>query len=172
MEAIGEGNVNAFVSLHDALAPTVIQVIRRVVRNQHIAEEVAQEVFLSVWQRARSFDPERASARQWISMLAHRRAVDRVRSEDASQRRAATDAHHQGRSEVTDLDDETVDHVRLSEALGALPPTQRQAIRLIYLHGLTHSEAADALDIPLGTAKGRIRAGLANLRPLLDDSVA
>jgi RNA polymerase sigma-70 factor (ECF subfamily) len=160
MEAIGEGNVNAFVSLHDALAPTVIQVIRRVVRNQHIAEEVAQEVFLSVWQRARSFDPERASARQWISMLAHRRAVDRVRSED------------QGRSEVTDLDDETVDHVRLSEALGALPPTQRQAIRLIYLHGLTHSEAADALDIPLGTAKGRIRAGLANLRPLLDDSVA
>jgi RNA polymerase sigma-70 factor (ECF subfamily) len=168
LQAVAAGDVDAFADLHDALAATVVQVIVRVVRNRHMAEEVAQEVFLAVWQQARSFDPERASARCWLAMLAHRRAVDRVRSEEANRRRLTDQAQRGARDHVIDLDDHTVAHLDLADALDALPPAQRQAIALIYGHGLSHREAAAALDVPLGTAKGRIRAALASLRPHLE----
>jgi RNA polymerase sigma-70 factor (ECF subfamily) len=168
LAAVADGDLDAFTALHDALVPMVIQVIERVVRNRHMAEEVAQEVFLTVWLRAQSFDPHAAPARWWVAMLARRRAVDRVRAEEASRRRLTDEARHRDRDEVIDLDDRTVTHLDLTDALDALPLAQRQAITLIYLHGLTHREVADALDVPLGTAKGRIRAGLASLRPYLE----
>lgn len=168
LEAVAAGDLEAFTALYDALVPLVRQVTLRTIRNRHIAEEVAQEVFLIVWQNACSFDPACAPARRWVSMVAHRRAVDRVRSEESSHRRVENEARRTERGDVIDLDDRAVDHVQVGEALDALPAIQRQAIELVYLRGLTHTEVATVLDVPLGTAKGRIRAGLASLRLLLD----
>src|SRR5262249_48381222 len=149
---------------YDSLLSMVMSVSERVIRNRHIAEEVAQEVFLSVWQNAPAFDPGCAPARRWVSMVAHRRAVDRARSQDASHRRAADDARRSDRRDLIDLTNETGEHVHIERALERLPPAQREAIELVYIHGLTHTEVAAVLDVPLGTAKGRIRAGLASLR--------
>jgi RNA polymerase sigma-70 factor (ECF subfamily) len=168
LEAVAAGDLEAFAALHGALVPMVTQVIQRIVRNRHMAEEVTQEVFLTVWQRARSFDPDGSPARSWVSMLAHRRAVDRVRSEEANRRRLSDQARRGGHDDVIDLDDHTVIHLDVVDALDALPPAQREAIALTFVHGLTHREVAAVLDVPLGTAKGRIRAGLANLRPHLE----
>jgi RNA polymerase sigma-70 factor (ECF subfamily) len=165
MAAVAAGDQVAFGRLYDELSPAVFGVVRRVLRDPAQAEEVTQEVFVEIWRQAARFDATRANPRTWAVMIAHRRAVDRVRSEQAHRDRhdkvAAEDAAPE---RPDDLAIERADQDRARAALDTLPSVQREAIELAFYEGLTHVEIAERLGVALGTVKTRIRDGLLRLR--------
>lgn len=169
----GSGDEGAFARVYDALAPRVYGLARRVLVDPAQAEEVTQEVFVEVWRTAPRFDPERGSAAGWVTTIAHRRAVDRVRSEAAGRARAEHASRQSDPDDGFDVVGEAVtgddERRRVSEALRMLTPLEREAIELTYYRGYTHREAAERLGAPLGTVKARLRAGLARLRGVLED---
>ena len=166
---VATGDQSAFASLYDQLAPTVFGVVRRVLRDPTQAEEVTQEVFVEIWQQASRFDAGRGSVRTWAVTIAHRRAVDRVRSEQAHRdrhlRAAAVDVEDDPMPEDTAV--ETEDRRRARAAMAELSDAQRQALELAFYDGLTHVQIADQLGIALGTVKTRIRDGLIRLRSVM-----
>jgi RNA polymerase sigma-70 factor (ECF subfamily) len=163
----GRGDEAAFAQLYDAVAGRLFGLALRVVRDPAQAEEVCQEALLDIWRTAARFDPARGSALSWVFTLVHRKAVDRVRSAEASTRRD-TSYHHQTRPVDHDATAEAVEATfearRVRTALDTLTPVQREAIDLAYFGGYTHTEVATMLDLPVGTAKTRIRDGLIRLR--------
>jgi len=172
--AVAEGDQPAFAVLYDRVVPQVLGVALRVLRDRALAEEVSQEVMVEVWRKADRFDPERGTASGWITTLAHRRAVDRVRSEQASRDR---DDRVSRRDEprafdaVADEVQVNLDHWQVRRALSTLTERQREAIELAYFGGHTYRDVARVLDIPEGTAKSRLRDGLLRLREALEDLV-
>ncbi|RLV55853.1 sigma-70 family RNA polymerase sigma factor [Aeromicrobium phragmitis] len=160
----------AFAQLYDLTAPRVFGLVRRVVRDPGQAEEVTQEVYLELWRHASRFDAGRSSALAWVFTIAHRRAVDRVRSAEAAGKRDVVYGHrhrevaHDATSEVVQ---DRWEARRVRAALETLTPIQRKAVDLAFFGGYTHSEIAVMLDIPLGTAKTRVRDGLIRLRDAL-----
>jgi len=163
----GRGDEAAFARLYDATAARAYGLAVRVVRDPSQAEEVTQEAFLEIWRTASRFDPAKGSAVSWILTLVHRKAVDRVRSAEASTRRDTT--YHQ--SNVAVEHDSTAEAAqasmearRVRQALDSLTGVQREALELAYFKGYTHTEVATMLDLPVGTAKTRIRDGLIRLR--------
>jgi len=167
--ACSRGDERAFESLYDAIGGSVFGVALRIVRDRAIAEEVAQEALVEVWRIAARYRPERGSARAWILTITHRRAVDRVRSEQAHTDRMLAHGQHLGST------NEEPDHVvdvaygeweaqRVRLGIGLLTARQKEALELTYFKGYTNKELAEALGIPLGTAKARIRDGLIKLR--------
>ncbi|RYP87189.1 sigma-70 family RNA polymerase sigma factor [Nocardioides guangzhouensis] len=164
------GDQQAFAAVYDATAARVHGLVLRVVRDPAQAEEVTQEAFLEAWRTASRFDPERGSALSWLLTLAHRRAVDRVRSAEAAHRRDAT-YHDQNRPVEHDSTAETatttIEAQRVRRAMSTLTDVQREALELAYFGGYTHTEVATMLDLPVGTAKTRIRDGLIRLRDAL-----
>lgn len=168
MVAVAAGDQVAFARLYDELSSTVFGVVRRVVRDPAQAEEVTQEVFVEIWRQAGRFDGTRANPRTWAVMIAHRRAVDRVRSEQAHRDRheklAVVEPASAGPDEVAV---ERTERDRAREALETLSGVQREAIELAFYDGLTHVEIAERLDVALGTVKTRIRDGLLRLRGAL-----
>jgi RNA polymerase sigma-70 factor (ECF subfamily) len=165
---VAAGDQAAFSSLYDELAPTVFGVVRRVLRDPSQAEEVTQEVFVEIWRLAARFDPQRGSVRTWAVTIAHRRAVDRVRSEQAHrdrQFRSALDGDVEGAPDDHALEKE--ERERAKAALDELSPVQRQALEMAFYEGLTHVQIAERLDIALGTVKTRIRDGLIRLRAVM-----
>ena len=167
--ATARGDGEAFAELFDAVAPKVVGVVRRVVRDPSLSEEVAQEVMTEVWRKAKRFDPDRGSALTWIMTIAHRRAVDRVRSTQAARDRDEREGRKRVRpfdatSEAVVMADERAE---VMEALDSLTELQREAIELAYYEGHTYREVAELLDAPLGTVKTRMRDGLIRLRDTL-----
>lgn len=161
------GDQAAFSAVYDATAARVYGLVLRVVRDPAQAEEVTQECFLDIWRTAGRFDPDRGSAISWLLTIAHRKGVDRVRSAEAASRRDTT--YH--RSSGTVPHDETAEAAtsaleakRVRTAMTTLTTVQREALELAYLGGYTHTEVATMLDLPVGTAKTRIRDGLIRLR--------
>lgn len=170
LRASGRGDADAFGSLYDEVAPRVHGVVLRILRDVHQAEEVTQEVFLQVWRTASEFDPARGSAMAWVMTLAHRRAVDRVRSSESVRRRDTEHVELDVRApydETATAVHTTLEGERVRAALATLSAVQRQAIELAYFGGHTHVEVSRLLQIPLGTAKTRIRDGMLQLRDLL-----
>lgn len=167
LRAVAKGDEDAFATVYDETAARVHGLVLRVLRNPAQAEEVTQEVYLEVWRRASRFDPSRGSPFAWLMTLAHRRAVDRVRS---SQSTANRDDAWEARTREVQFDTTAdavtarLDAQRVRGALDELTETQREAVSLAYLGGYTHREVAGLLDLPLGTAKTRIRDGLIRLR--------
>lgn len=171
--ATGHGDPTAFAQLYDAFAPRVYGVALRTLRDPHQAEEVTQEVFLQVWRTSAGFDPARGTAGAWVTTLAHRRAVDRVRASVASRRRDHAEAAEQPMHDTTaDAVHDSLEARMVRGALADLSPLQRQAIELAYFGGHTHVEVSHLLRIPLGTAKSRIRDGLLRLRDALSPLIA
>ena len=167
---VARGDQDAFAQLYDRVSMLVYGVVRRVVRDPAQSEEVTQEVLVEVWRTAARFDPDRGSARTWILTMAHRRAIDRVRSEQASRdrtRRVADQQHARAYDEVSERVEVTVEHEQVRTALSTLTDLQRQAVELAYYQGYTYREVAELLDTPLGTIKTRMRDGLIRLRDAL-----
>lgn len=172
LRATAAGDDAAFERLYDLVSARVHGLVLRVVRDPAQAEEVTQEVFLDVWRTADQIDTERGSPVGWILTVAHRRAVDRVRSAEASRRRDHLEVvrdPRRSRDETVEQAQANLDGDRVRAALGSLTELQREAIRLAYFEGLTHTQVADLLDIPLGTAKSRIRDALLRLRDVLGE---
>lgn len=169
---IAAGDETAFAHFYELMSPSAYGLALRVTRDTHMAQDVVQETFTEIWRQAARFDPESSSARAWVAMMTHRRAVDRVRREQSDRDRGATWAStsavraHDSVAEVVQLRSE---HRRVRSAMERLTPVQREALELAYFGGLTHAEVAARLDIPLGTAKTRIRDALRNLRAQLED---
>jgi RNA polymerase sigma-70 factor (ECF subfamily) len=164
------GDEAAFAQLYDATSRRLFGLVLRVVRDHAMSEEVTQEVYLDVWRQCARFDSDRGSAISWLMTIAHRAAVDRVRSSEASRRR--DDAHASSHQDI-DFDttaesaQASLEAQRVRRALTTLTDAQRSAVELAYLGGYTHTEVARLLDLPLGTAKTRIRDGLIRLRDTL-----
>lgn len=161
------GDRAAFADLYDATSPRLYGLVVRVVRDRAQADEVAQEVYLDVWRQASRFDPSRGSALSWMMTIGHRKAVDRVRSAEAAGRRDSSYLHRNqpvSHDETAETALSKLDARRVRAALAQLTEVQREAIELAYFGGYTHTEVAALLDLPLGTAKTRIRDGLIRLR--------
>lgn len=170
LRASARGDERAFAELYDATSRRLYGLVVRVVRDPAQAEEVAQEAFLEIWRTSARFDPAKGSAMSWMMTIAHRKAVDRVRSAEAASRRDQTyDATTQERAyDITAEEVErSLEGQRVRNALESLTETQRGAVQLAYFGGYTHNEVAALLGIPLGTAKTRIRDGLIRLRDTL-----
>jgi RNA polymerase sigma-70 factor (ECF subfamily) len=167
------GDERALAELYDRYGRVAYGLALRIVRDPALAEDAVQEAFVTVWRTAGSFVPGRAKASTWILTLAHRRAVDVVRREE--RRRAApldTDAEDTSAGTLAaDEEVELTDRRRLvQEALRQLPDEQREALELAYYGGLSQSELAERLSVPLGTIKSRMFAGLRRLRDLLAEA--
>lgn len=167
---VARGDERAFAELYDLLSPRVYGLICRVLRDPAQSEEVAQEVMVEVWRNAGRFDGARGSATAWVFTIAHRRAVDRVRAEQASNDRA----HRVAASSVdTPYDDvvETatarIEQQQVRRCLDGLTELQREAITLAYYNGNSYREVADLLGAALPTIKTRMRDGLIRMRDCL-----
>jgi RNA polymerase sigma-70 factor (ECF subfamily) len=170
LQSSGRGDEQAFAALYDAVVSRLHGLVLRVIRDPAQAEEVTQEAMVEIWRQSARFDPALGSPLSWLMTIAHRRAVDRVRSAEATSRR---DTSYHQQNQVTDHDStaeaatQNLEGRRVRQALGSLTDTQRGALELAYFGGYTHNEVATLLGIPLGNAKTRIRAGLIRIRDAL-----
>jgi RNA polymerase sigma-70 factor, ECF subfamily len=166
----GRGDREAFDALYEQIAPTVYGLARRVVRDPQLAEDIAQEALVEVWRLAPRFDPTKGKAMSWVATIAHRRAIDRVRSEQSRHDREDKVAFGDRGTMTTSGEEVSAGVMRdatrqsVAGALGCLTGTQREAIQLAFYDGRTYAEVADLLGIPVGTAKSRIRDWLIKLR--------
>ena len=167
LKSCGRGDQTAFAALYDATSSRVVGLAIRVVRDPAQAEEVAQEAFLEIWRTSGRFDPAKGSPLGWLLTIVHRKAVDRVRSAEASTRRD-TSYHQQNQpidhDSTAEAAQASMEARRVRNALESLTRVQREALELAYFGGYTHTEVATMLDLPVGTAKTRIRDGLIRLR--------
>jgi RNA polymerase sigma-70 factor (ECF subfamily) len=162
----GRGDQTAFAELYDSLAPLLHGIVLKVVRDPAQSEEVTQEAFVELWRLAPRYDPSRGSVRSWAATLAHRRAIDRVRSEQASRDRTEREAHRRPiqSNDVAEQVVANIDGTRVRKALERLTEIQRQAVELAYFGGHSYREVALLLDVAEGTIKTRIRDGIIRLR--------
>ena len=153
LELLARSDETALAELYDRYGGPAYRLALRVLRDATLAQDAVQDAFLTAWRTAASFDSRRGSASTWLLTLVHRRAVDVVRRED--------------RRRALPLDDAPV--AAGDAALEQLTPLEREALELAYYGGLSQSEIAERLGVPLGTVKSRMFAGLARLRDVLGD---
>lgn len=161
------GDDSALRLLYEHYASLVYSIALRVTQDRCAAEDVAQQVFIRVWERPTAFDPDRGSLRTWMATLAHSRAVDHVRREQAGHRREQRQLPEVP-SDVEDLATSAAMADRVRRAVDALPDEQRAAVLLAYYDGRTYRQVAATLDIPEGTAKSRLRLGLRRIAKCLE----
>jgi len=164
---VASGDQQAFAELYDMLSPRVFALILRVVVNRAQSEEVLQEIFLEIWQSAGRFAPNKGQGRSWVLTIAHRRAVDRVRSSQASadrDNRIGVRDLEAGRDVVAEAVESRMAGDEVLAALAGLPEAQQEALVLAYYGGYSQSEIAALVGAPLGTIKTRMRDGLSRLR--------
>src|ERR1700683_2724013 len=162
---VARGDQDAFEQLYDRLAGPAYGVIRRVLRDPSQSEEVTQEVLLEVWRTAARFDPAVGGAATWVMTIAHRRAIDRIRST-----RAAAEREHKvadvgtPHDEVAEAVEASLDRERVQRCLGGLTDVQRESITLAYYGGHSYRQVSELLNVTLGAIKTRTRAGLIRVR--------
>jgi RNA polymerase sigma-70 factor (ECF subfamily) len=163
VRAMADGDRGALASLYDRHASVLLGIAMRIVRDRREAEDLLHDVFLEAWRAAKDFDPKRGRVRTWLAIRMRSRALDLQKSARVS--RNAGDA---GLEIVQDDRERTSpDHARVRAALGELGTDQRRVLELAYFEGLSCSEIATKLEIPVGTVKSRVAAGLRGLRDLV-----
>ncbi|MEE3851056.1 sigma-70 family RNA polymerase sigma factor [Gordonia sp. LSe1-13] len=164
------GDRVAFTRLYDLTSARIYGLALRIVRDRNYAEEVVQEAYLQFWQKADQYHPGRGTVISWMMTIAHRRAVDRVRSEELHSRKATEyESGNQAPPGSVPLDIvvEREESVELRTCLNRLSDLQRDSIEMSYFGGLTYPEVAEHMSTPLPTIKTRIRDGLRKLRNCL-----
>jgi RNA polymerase sigma-70 factor (ECF subfamily) len=177
LRRIGRGDRESFAQLYDRFSSAVFSAAFRIVNNQQAAEDVLQEVFLQVWEKAALYDPARGKPLTWAITLTRNKAIDRLRAtqrrgrlQESLERDAGASEQFDGRSSFDAVD--LLEKGKLvAEAMRKLPPEQREALDLAFFSGLTQSEIAEHLKEPLGTIKARIRRGMLKLKSLLDSEL-
>ena len=170
MGRIAEGSSDGFRDLYRRYAATAVGFAYRVIGDRVLAEEVTQDVFLSVWRSASAYDAARGSVRSWLLTKIHHRAVDVVRREDAERRRLFRERETVPVDPTEDVVEDAWLRARRSDmrsALGTIPAEQRQVLELAYFGGLTQTQVAQRLGIPLGTVKSRTLSAMLKLREAL-----
>lgn len=177
LSRVALGDRKAFRALYDATSPSLFGVAVRILNRRGLAEEVIQDAFVNVWQRASSYSDVVSRPMTWLTAIVRNRALDVLRSESA---RPAESLHNEQNGEVHEPADErpdplgllerAVDEVRIRDCLGDIQGPQRQCLALAYYHGLSHSEVAARLAAPIGSVKVWIRRGLDRLKRCLDRS--
>lgn len=169
LKQIQSGNEEALLILHDQFATPVYSVAYRVLGNTEDAEEVTQDVFLKLWGKARSFDPDKGKFTSWLLTIARRSAIDLLRKRqrrEPPEQSISMDASPYlwetvpGKEDISDL------QRSLLGVMGEIPNEQGEAIYLAYFHGMSHSDIAAYLNKPLGTVKSHIRLGMQKLRSI------
>ncbi|HYI57507.1 MAG TPA: ECF RNA polymerase sigma factor SigK [Microlunatus sp.] len=170
LDRSARGQEAAFADLYDLTSARIYGVVLKVLRAPDLAAEVTQEVYVEIWRQASRFSAERGNVMAWMATIAHRRAVDRVRSA-VSETRRDTDWGRLDADTPHDQVWETLEHrldtERVRKGMDSLTVIQREAVTLAYFGGYTHREVAGLLKLPLGTVKTRIRDGLIGLRDAL-----
>lgn len=165
---VARGDTAAFDAVYEQIVSSVFGIVLRVMRDPAQSEEVSQDVMLEIWRDAAKFDPGRGSAMAWVTTLAHRRAVDRVRSvqkeSDRELRAATADIPY---DEVAEAVESTFERERVRRCLGSLTDLQRESVNLAYYRGYTYGQVASLLGVPTGTIKTRMRDALVRLRDCL-----
>lgn len=170
LHRIGESDRAAFAELYDACADRVYGMVLKVLRDPGYSEETTQETFLQIWRTAGSYDPQRGSPLSWMMTLAHRRAIDRVRSAQSGSDRESqygSRSHSTAYDEVLESVTQRLETEAVVRCLDQLTDLQRETIYLAYYGGLTYREIADRLGVGVPTVKSRMRDGLIRLKKCL-----
>lgn len=170
LRRVAQQDVDAFAAFYDQTRARVFGLVTRVLRDPGYSEETTQDIYLQVWRTADAYNPAAGSPLSWLMTIAHRRAVDRVRSEQAASQREA----RYGAANVDPPSDHVADSVirsderrQVTDCLGSLTDTQREAIRLAYYDGLTYVQVSERLSANLATIKSRMRDAIRGLRRCL-----
>jgi RNA polymerase sigma-70 factor (ECF subfamily) len=173
MTLVDDGDARAFEVIFDRHAGPAFSLAYRMCGRRALAEEIVQEAFMSLWRSAARYDSRRGSVRSWVLRVVHNRAIDAFRRELSS---AKNDVADDWISEVLPARERTEEEVErrsdarlVRSALDRLPPDQRQVIELAYFGGFSHAQIAQALGLPAGTVKGRMRLALGKLRIALGE---
>ncbi len=173
MELVYDGDARAFEAIFDRHAAVAFSVAYRMCGRRALAEEIVQESFVSLWRSRARYDPRRGSVRSWVLRVVHNRAIDALRRELATASRDVPGdriTESLPALERTEAEAERRSDARtVRTALESLPPDQRQVIELAYFGGFSHAQIAEALGLPAGTVKGRMRLGLSKLRIALGE---
>lgn len=167
---VAQGSQVAYEALYNRVSASVYGLVVRVLRDRAQSEEVAQEALLQVWREAARYDERQGGAMAWVMTIAHRRAVDRVRSEESAARRSQRHALREVETSFDSVAEDvetTLEREAVRKCLAALTTLQREAVDLAYYSGLTYREVAEQLEVPLGTVKTRMRDGLIRMRDCL-----
>ena len=168
MERIADGDKSALKTLYTLTMPRLSAMLVRMVRRQEVADELLQDVFVSVWSKATQFDVRRGSAEVWLFSIARRKAIDRLRisrrevlglEEDIATLEPHSDIHFRGTDIETTL--------AVQNCIADLTPEVKKAMQLCYTFGLTHEELAEVMKVPVGTAKSWVRKGVLHLKDCL-----
>ena len=166
--ALRTGSKVAFAQLYDDYAPALFGVLKKMVRDEALAEDLLQDAFVKIWRNIQTYDASKGRLFTWLLNICRNLAIDRLRS--AAQQRSnitgdLATAHNIGQNDDQPL--ALPDLAIVRERISKMRPEQRELMELVYFQGYTHTEAAEALELPLGTAKTRIRSALTELRTLL-----
>ncbi|MCL2419976.1 MAG: sigma-70 family RNA polymerase sigma factor [Conexibacteraceae bacterium] len=162
-----DDHADAFAVIYDRHSTVAYSLAHRICGSRALAEDVVQEAFLSMWRRLDRYDAARGEVRSWLLGIVHNGAIDKLRQSRVHESRRASSDGIEDRLQAPERTDVQVQQreqaSEVRSALDALPSEQRQVIELAYFGGLTHTEIAAHLDLPVGTIKGRMRLGLTKL---------
>jgi RNA polymerase sigma-70 factor (ECF subfamily) len=165
----------AFKSLYQATCGSLFSVALRILRNENWADDVLQEAYVNIWHNAAAYRPGAGAPMTWMINIVRNKAIDALRSRKA-ERAATTDLGDEALDDLAadaahepqQLLDDSLVKAKIAGCMGALPAAQRQALALAYYRGMVHTEIAQVLNAPLGTAKGWVRRGLEQLKSCLE----
>ena len=172
---IVQKNEQALAELYDRSHRLIFSVAFNIVGRQEDAEEITLDVFTSVWEKAHTYQQDRAKPNTWLTRMARNKAIDLLRRENVRPSKHSiswSDVSPEPTSQILSpeaIAKEEAEKQRIRQAVAALPETQQEVLALAYFKGYSHSEIASTLDLPLGTVKGRIRSGMQKLRAALQD---